>query len=100
MFGSYLINAGYSAGKFQFKVKINFNLKLQDDNDCKAKKCCICVKVLKYCSGAQVKSVSNQGNLIFCLVNVYKRVQSGCDDDHYCFDNDYDNTHDNVSSDF
>ena len=43
-------------------------------------------KVLEYCSGAQVKSVSNQGNLIFCLVSVYKKVQSGCDND----DNDND----------
>ena len=85
-------------------MKINLNYKLQNDNDCKAKRCCICVKsgsrkVLEYCSGAQVKSVSNQGNLIFCLVSVYKKVQSGCDyDDYYCCDNDYDNTeHDNLS---
>ena len=49
-----------------------------------------------------MKSVSNQGNLIFCLVSVYKKVQSGCDnDDYYCCDNEYDNTqHDNVSADF
>ena len=50
-----------------------------------------------------MKSVSNQGNLIFCLVSVYKKVQSGCDNDDYYYscDNDYYNTqNNNVSGDF